>query len=468
VKTEQPDLNAQATALGYKTGPIADVAVDIARYFPPNGAGHAYLWWATQTTDAPVIFHIASILAAAATELTRRGWCISAHRYPIRLWMAMVAGPGVGKSTAINTARDFYTEVCAKYRETGAKWVDPYVTADGSTQGLFEVMARLYDNERDVTPAILVREEFSVLLNPRRRDDFSMALCEWADGRHHQRHTRGLQQAAQRGEQAHSELKNPRISATFVTTQQSLFDTATMQHMQGGLFSRLLWFVASGADIVPKMHHRRRPAERAAVLGLWARWLSWLDGVESSSESKVVEVAEEVEKYLEDTLFADYVTATRSGDPLAAHYKRGIQHAYVLAGVYAMMCGRTVILAEDMHRAVNLLNECLTNIADLAPEVGTSPVMKAANRAFEFIRSAGERGVTRSALYRRLQVPKHELQMVVDTLEDEGSIRESVKVSGKRGRNAIRYIAIGSRRYEGPAQDGAVVAFPVDETGTAE
>ncbi len=462
-------MNVDETAkeAGYKPGPIADVPDGIYDSFPPNGALHAYLWWASKTTDAPAYFHIASILSAACCELARRGWVIGhGQHYPPRLWTAMVAGPGVGKSTAINTAREFYTDACGVWG-----WPDPYITADGSTQGLFEAMARLHDAERDITCAILVREEFSVLLNAKRRDDLAISLCEWADGRHHQRHTRGLQQAQGRGEVAHQELRNAVISATFVTTERTLLDAATVQHMEGGLFSRLDWFNGLGADVVPKLHHTQRPVERAVALDLWKHWQMWLDSEELTlkDQPKIIEVSPECEKYLEETLFMDYERALNNQNPLTANYKRALTHAYVIAGVYAMSCARRQIQPGDMHRAVNLLNYCLGNIGRMAPEVGSSPLMRAANRAFETIRLAGEAGAPRTSLYRRLQVPKRELDLIIETLLDEGSIRETVTVStGKPGRPAVRYAASGEQRYMGPTQEGKVIAFPVDATKDAK
>lgn len=453
---------AAAAAAGYKTGKIDDVPEAVFESFPPHGGLHAYVWWASKTTDAPVWFHIAAILAAGACELARRGWVVGHEQQIVpKFWTAMVAGPGVGKSTAINTAREFYTDACKRYG-----WADPYITTDGSTQGLFEAIARLHNKETDVTAAILIREEFSVLLNAKRRDDLSQTLCEWADGRYHERHTRGLQQAAaQGGTGGHATIKNAAISATFVTTERALLDVATPQHMEGGLFSRFDWVMGSARDIVAKMHHARRPEERAVALDLFFNWQKWLDVEDMRTTDgvvspKIIEIGEDCTKYLESTLFVDYQQALKSDHALTASYKRAITHAYVIAGVFAMSSGRRVIQSSDIHRAVNLVNLCLDNLSRIAPEVGATPLMRAANRAFETIRQAGAIGVSKTPLYRRLQVPKRELDAILDTLEDEGSIKQLVDArDGKRGRPSMRFVAVGQQRFMSTPQDGQIIAL---------
>jgi len=258
-------------------------------------------------------------------------------------------------------------------------------------------------------------------------------------------------------------MRNAVISATFVTTERSLLDAATAQHMEGGLFSRFDWFNGDANEVVPKMHHRLRPTERAVVVDLWKDWQGWLDAEELTNDgAKVIEITPACQDYLAETLFVDYQQALKHHDPLTASYKRGLNHAYIVAGVYAMSCGRQQINPSDMHRAVNLINYCLGNIGRMAPEVGSSPIMRAANRAFETIRAGGAMGAPRSALYRRLQVPKTELELILATLFDEGSIKEVATATGAPGRPATHYVAVGAHRYMGPSKEGKVIRFPVD------
>ncbi len=452
----------------YRTGPIAGVPAEILECFPPNGAMHAYLWWASQTTDAPAWFHVASILPAAAMELARRGYCIGEEmRLPPRIWTTMVAGPGVGKSTALNTARGFYTEASARF----GYLEDGYITAEGSTQGLFEAIAQKHDQQRDTTCAILVREEFSVLLNARRRDELSTALCEWADGAYHERHTRGHQQARARGEVVHDRMDNAVISASFVTTERGLYDVATSGHMEGGLFSRILWFKGRSSDIVPKLHQARRALERGVALSLWNDWQKWLDAEEALSEGKIIQVSKEVHSILEQSLFKDYAEALKRDDRLTASYKRGLNHAYAVAAIYAVSCGRLAVAVEDMERAVKLLAYCISNLTLIEPEIGATPLMKGCNVAFNLIRAAGDGGLTRTPIYRRLQIPKFQLEQVIDTLKDEGSIRVWEPAPGakrKPGRPTERYVAVSDRRFIGAKQAGKVIRFKAAKGVDAE
>lgn len=419
--------------------------------FPLRGAFHTYAWWASQVTDAPAWFHAASILVAGTAELARRGWVIGPEsRYIPRLWMAMVAGPGIGKSTAINLARDFYTDA------GGVEgWPSPYVTAEGSTQGLFEALAKLKDDKTNLTTAILIKEEFSTLLNIKRRDDLSFALCEWADGNHHERHTRQLQRAkAEGGPGGEDRMTNAAISATFVTTKHALLEVATAQHLHGGLFSRFLWVPGSGQDVVPRMHPSRCADERAVAVAAWRRWHGWLDAMGlKNNGAKVIGVRPEVDNYLRETLFVDYENALKDDNLLTAHYKRGLGHASIIAGVFAMNEGRTVIETIDMHRAVNFLNLCLDNISQFAPEIST-PSMRLANRAFNFIQRKGKNGVSRRQLYQHLQIAKRDLDSILETLVDEGSVTEQALVrTGKPGRPASYYVACAAGRFGGPVDD---------------
>lgn len=441
----------------YKPGvPIENAPEGFHETFPLRGPMHTYAWWASQVTDAPAWFHAASILVAATAEIARRGWVIGAEqRYLPRLWMAMVAGPGIGKSTAINLARDFYTDAGG-----AGGWKSPYVTAEGSTQGLFEAIAKLRDDKTNLTTAVLVKEEFSTLLSGKRRDDLSFALCEWADGQHHERHTRQLQRArAEGGPGGEDRITNAAISATFVTTKHALLDVATAQHLHGGLFSRFLWVPGQGSDVTPRLHPGRAAVERATAVGAWKRWHGWLDAEEMANPQKVLPIKSEVNDYLEQTLFVDYKRALQENNLMTAHYKRALTHASIIAGVFALNDGFHAVEPIHMHRAVNFLNLCLDNISRFAPDVATTGLMRAINQAFDIVQSKGDKGARRTDFYRDLHVTKRELDTILETLIDEGAISEEIIVrTGKPGRPTSRYIAQNETRFTPDLDDPEAIA----------
>jgi hypothetical protein len=441
--------------LPYKPGPIGDIAYDIMACFPPQGVLHRYMWWASQTTDTPPWFHVGSGLALLAHQACARGYIVGDDDFQVvpNIWAAILGPSGHGKSTALRRAQKFYKDVAAKRQEA-----DPFVNAEGSMEGLFEALTDYYDPDRDVTAAILYREEFARLLEPQRRDGVSAMFCEIADGVEVKRHLRGARAAERAGQKVGTKLKNPKISAIFATTYSALRRTTTADHLEGGLFSRFLFFADSKDPEKLKLHPTDRPDALLSAQAAWLEWLKWFDAQEALGEGTRIHIPPEVHDIIRESLFEDLRIAIRKEDVLNPMRSRGITFAYAVAGLFALSCGRLTVTGEDADCAVNLIERSLQGIAGLAPELGTSELMQKINQAFTAVKSAGDHGLPKRSIYKIARGSKKLVDLILETLIDEGSIkqRETPK-TGKAGRPPILYVACGRERYGKDAADAHAI-----------
>lgn len=435
-----PDLTAYAA-----NEPLPNVDELTRSCCPTSGVIHRYLWWIAQLTESDPWLLLGGVLPAATVELARRGWRIGEARHKPTIWSALVSQPGAGKSTALTIARDFYEDL-----HNGA---GTYITAEGSMPGLYDAIGAHFDAEQGITAAVLTREEFSTLLHARRADDMTSTLCEWADGAHHERHTRSLKKARQEGQQVVDELKGLALSAAFATTISALTGVATPEHMEGGLFSRLTWFIVPQPDVnrlQMQMHHS--DFARGQALEAWKRWQRTLTGLETVNHQRLVVTPDDAEAVLRETLFEDYVAAVKAQAPLVPNIKRGLNQAVKIAGVFALSKGLDVVSVDDMTRAVQLIRRNLEELEAIQEQMGTSLVMQHVAKAQRFIDAAGTKGVPRTKLYRHLRVPKRVMVEVLDTLLDRGSVLE-VEVTKAKGAGRPTLMLRSTRRIsENPSR----------------
>mgnify|MGYP000609826786 CR=1 FL=1 len=427
--------------------------------FPEHGLIHEYLWWVRQTTDAPPWWSLGAILSCLAHEAARHGFRID-QRQMIKpsLWVAILGPSSIGKSTAMARAADFYKTYLEIEDAT-----DPFVHAEGTIPGIFERLVEMptYGDD-ELHAAILYQDEFSRLLD--QRDTVAEMLMKMADGHVIDRNLVRVHEKRRQGEGSYSRLEHHAISAMFATTHSNLRRVIKGHHIEGGLLSRMLWFIAKA----PKefmLHPSLLPAKRAVALAAWTDWSGWLLAQSVESGSRVVQISDEVDAILEATLFEDWVQTAATDDRLNPTRRRAIGQAYTVAGLYALSCRRTSINSDDMDQAVNLIERCIRDLENWEPELATSDIMAAVNKGFRQIVRAGDAGLGRSKLYQALRAPKAIIDQVLQTLIDEGSIREDrAKANGRPGRPAIRYIANGRHRFCGesaePDRAAKVVQLP--------
>jgi len=416
------------------------MAPEVGSCLPPGGALHAYTWWATQTTDAPAWWHVGTGLTLVAHEAARRGWTIGADQQMVpRVWCAILGPSAAGKSTAIQRGLKFYRAHLDAFKNVR----DPFVMAEGSIPGIFEKLTEGWDTDVERTLGVLHQEEFSRLLD--NRDAVAEMLMQLADGIEIERHKVSSRAATRQGMQAFDYLRAPAISALLATTYASLRRVTRAHHLEGGLFSRMLWFVAEPDAARLRMLPSPHPEEKREALQVWREWARWLDGQEVLGH-RVVEVPEEVHWILRDSLFETLKERMAEDDRMNATRRRAVTQAYLVAGILALSQFRRVVTSDDMDCAVNLVEQCVAGIERVGPELGTSELMQSANVAFRAVLQAGGT-LQRSAFYKALQAPKHIVDQVLATLLDEGSLREVVEKT--TGRPRTLYVANGPKRFVG-------------------
>ncbi len=438
--------------MSYAPGPIDGMAPEVNACVPQAGALHAYVWWATQTTDAPAWWHVGTGLTLVAHEAARRGWSIGQDQTMVpRVWAAILGPSAAGKSTAIQRGLKFYRAHLEAFRNVR----DPFVMAEGSIPGILEKLTEGWDQDVERTLGLLHQEEFSRLLD--NRDAVAEMLMQLADGIEIERHKVSSRAAARQGMQAFDYLRAPAVSALLATTYASLRRVTRSHHLEGGLYSRLLWFVAepdaSRLLMLPSPH----PEEKREALQVWREWARWFDGQEALGQ-RIVDVPEEVHWILRDSLFETLKERMAEDDRMNATRRRAVTQAYLVAGLLALSQFRRVVTSDDMDCAVNLVEQCVAGIEKIGPELGTSELMQAANVAFRAVVQAGGE-LPRSAFYKALQAPKHVVDQVLATLLDEGSLREVVQKTA--GRPRTMYVSNGQARFQGsPDASLALVETP--------
>lgn len=435
------------TSQPYHTGPIEGVSDEIMACIPQSGALHAYVWWASKSTHAPPWWHVGSGLAMIAHEAARHGYTVlDAQRDKPIIWSVLVGPSASGKSTAMLRAIDFY----GSYLEA-QNAPKHFVLAEGSIPGIIEKLAEGWDEETAQTLGVLHQEELSRLVD--RKESVVEVLIQLADGRTIERHLVSARAAKRAGQTVNTVIKNACISGLFATTNSNLRRFTKPEHLDGGLYSRMLWFV--GEPNIDRLELLPNPLkhERGTVMREWTDWAKWFLAEQALTTDRVVSVPTEVHWILENSLFAEAKTALKTDSRLNAMKMRGVKQAFVIAGLFALSQHRTTVLSEDMDAAVNLIEKCSDAMAALDPELATNETMQFANIAYQAIQRAGSAGLLRRDIYRRLGSSKRVIDEVIETLLDEDSIKQVVIPTGKRGRPPIRYAATGPARYTRAPED---------------
>lgn len=452
----------------YREGSIDALSPDLAACLPPSGPLHRYMAWAIKTTDAEALFHLGSILPCWSHAVASRGFRIDEqHRIVPKVWTFLVGVPASSKSTAMKRATTLYRSFV---QATGT--IDPFVLAEGSVPGIFEALAERYDPTLDATPGIVYRDEAARLLDT--KDSVADMLCNIIDGEDVKRHLRGARAAnADKANSVKDTLVRPSFAGILTTTFSRLREVTKASYLEGGLYSRFLWFV--GQPRLPNQSLEWDPhrAEEAQVLTAWEDWARWANGQQALGTPLVVKVSREVTELLRSTLFADLERHGATDNRLNAARKRGLTQAVQIAGLYALSQCRLFATPEDMDAAINLVELCLGGLERLDPSLAVDEFMQVTDAAFHVVASAGPSGLPTSRLYASLRRSKNVVDAIVETLLAEGSIRRVKTATGKPGRPATMLAACGTTRYSGdPESDDEapaatnVIRFP-KPAGTA-
>lgn len=435
----------------YREGVIPDLDPNLAGCIPQSGPIHRHLAWAVKTTDAEAVFHLGSILPCWAHLAASHGFVIDEdHRLTPRLWSMLIGVPASAKSTAMKRAMGLYRRVYEAQRNA-----DPFVIAEGSIPGIFEALAERLDVDLGLSHGIIYRDEAARLLD-NKDTSVSDMLCNIIDGEDVKRHLRSARAANREAPGSVKDtLIKPAFSGILTTTFSRLREVTKASYLEGGLYSRFLWFVGQPHLPAQSLTYSPHRLEEDAVAVAWADWNRWALGQAALGSPLVIKVPPECVELLRATLFANLERHGKSDNRLNAARKRGLTQAIQLAGLYALSQCRLHVLPEDMDAAINLVEFCLAGMERLDPSLAVDEFMQSVDAAFHVIASAGAAGCNMARIYAAVRRSKTQVDAMLDTLQAEGSIRRMAVRTGKAGRPAILLVANGPARFAGEPEDAS-------------
>jgi len=267
-------------------------------------------------------------------------------------------------------------------------------------------------------------------------------MCNLADGRTIQRNLRELQKPAHGGRAAPvgqrlDRIYLPTTSGLFATTEPTLSAVFTEAMRHGGLFSRLWWIRPKWNPSELKMRELDYIAERERALTAWVGWIAGM----GLHESHMITWSPEAWTRLKDEFFTPNTQACSEGDDFNAVRIRSVEKVQVLAGVFATMNGRLQVTVDDVGFAI-AFGRVLLKQAALMQNLGSSELMRLVARSQAYIRFAGNEGLTRRDLYRKLRRDKRTIELVLETLLDSGEVTED------RASVHTRYLAAETARAQ--------------------
>ncbi len=405
---------------------------------PSHGLLHSYMAWVVPTTHAPPLYHLGAILPGFCYEVARRGIRIagpgSEGELP-RVWTCLVGGSAGGKSTAHNSAQDFVREWQTAI--LGGAYIDPYLHLDGSMPGILAASASYYRESAGATVAVFETDEMTKILA--QLDSVAETLCKVFDGRTIVRQLRQFQVAKAAGEKVNDTVRAPAISASFATVPASLERVAQGYHLEGGLFSRVLWFRGSLQPSELQPRRTARTSARTAALAEWQGWTGWLDGQAALGTPLVVQVPATVYQLLDDELFGKWrENLVNDRDRVNSARLRAIPYAETLAGLFALSCGRLVVDDDDAVRAINLVESCVQTLMGIDATVAVDVARKLRERVVAVMRDHGGT-CSKKTLYHLTGAGKMDLDLALATLVDSSVIQRITPLTNGPGRKPESY-----------------------------
>lgn len=417
----------------------------IADCVPEFGPLASYLRWAVKTTDAEHLFHLGAILPCLANECVEAGFRVEPRRMLVpAVWTFLVGVAASSKSTAKKRAERTYLTYLAR-RAAGSQVRDPFIIAEGSIPGIFEALAERFDPDLGMSSGVVVRDEAARLLGDR---DASIAdmLCNIIDGEEVKRHLRSLRAEQRAGGTVRDALRHPAFSGCFATTFARLKEVTTASYIEGGLYSRFLWFRGQPGLPNPVLEVDTYPDEQARVVDEWLDWGQWmLAHTLLPPAERVVAFEPGCVEILRSTLFETFKGFAGTDNRLNATRKRGLTQAVVVAGIYALSQRRLVATEDDMIRAVNLVTVCTEGLEALDKVLVVPEEQSDVQAVYDVITAGAPGYVTRAEIMRHLNFSRRRLDMALETLECEETVAR-VSLRGTRPGRPTDGFTIASKR----------------------
>jgi hypothetical protein len=441
-------------AVAYHPGSDLGQPEEVALSLPDTGVLHAYLWWASKTTDASMLYHLGAILPALAHEAARRGvYIASAYERPPRIWTCLVGGSGSRKSTAVARSKDFVREFYTSI--LGGQYVDPYMQLAGSSAGMFHrISMTRWDDHRGHHRCILDADEFTAILGVKHSDINEFLIQLWNGDDRIERHTRELQKLLAEMSKAGNKFSGPNdgstivrsaISAVFATTPISLAAVASNQHVSGGLFARILWIRAklTADQVVDWPEPYAAQMERVIALDEWKKWCGAIDALEmlNGGAPLVITFPYAVREFIVENAVRPFNEVVYDDNNKASGAASRVgEMVRTISGLYAFSRGALDVSEDDAKRAINLVRQCFSTFdTQVSRVVDVSPEQRLATGIENLIREAGEGGVCKSRILRTFNAQKRIVDPILETLEESEKIRRFVPQRSGPGRRGVVY-----------------------------
>lgn len=373
----------------YKPGTISWLDEDEQLCFPVIGPIHEYQHWITQTTHTPTLFHLGSYLAQLCQRYASLGMRVEVGgrlKRP-RLYALLVAPSGVGKSTPINRATQFFNDHCIRVGNVVVPQSYP-ITADSTAAGISRLLQESTTAFGDNEVGLFVCEEAERIFSRSRQHPVDALFCGLYDGNFTQHVTAKNLIEAKKGEDQVTKLSAPIVSLLFAMPEASFLGDGMEKASDTGLIPRFMVFEgrirkpkASEVAFPEGYNSASRALDEAITWFLQKRdalavgMKPWEDDPEDGLiRVKLSQAAFDVYKErVADKDMALYERIKEISDAernFRAYRLRTYDQAYTIAALYALTRKSLIVSAADMHRALNLADMSIRSMEGMIKILG--------------------------------------------------------------------------------------------------
>ncbi|QDV53718.1 bifunctional DNA primase/polymerase [Gimesia fumaroli] len=240
-------------------------------------------------------------------------------------------------------------------------------------------------------------------------------------------------------------IDQPHVCLYGTTVPQSLYEGLTSENLTDGFLSRMMVFESANHDPRPKEVSIYDVPK--GITAIAKTWFEFVPGGNLDKQHPVTYVvdydreAEEVFQQLEETAYQE---RAKGCDTVASMWTRTVEKARKLALIYA--CSENT-QSPRVNEGASVwacdLSEYLTRkmIHIAADWVSENPYDANTKKILRIIKTAGQKGITKSGLTRKTQgIRRKERDDIVITLKEGGDIREESEDTVTK--TATKYFAI--------------------------
>ncbi len=372
---------------------------------PEEGLFQFYLKWAGPRTEAPMAFHVASLLSAVAILLGRKCKIQVGDLtfYPVIYAICIGESTMVRKTHAVNMMRRVFKIVEEKLQLPHSL----ILADDGTPEGL---LTELYNKNS----GIKVFNEFGAFLKQIKKRDFLRGftglfteLFDCPDT-----YTKQLSKKS-------FSIDEPFLCIHGSTTREWLLDAMDETDITSGFLARFLFFPGeSKTKLIPITFPRNRSAEEEL-----AEKLASLNKISGT----FAPTAEAESIYIDWYIRHRHELQEPSMALLSAYYGRLEGYVWKIAFIFEVTTNPNLesISAASVQLAIGFVERLKRDLKPLIQrDLQPSPMAKLLGRIRRMVQKAGPSGITRTNLLKNSHLTSKQLDMVIQTLKEREEIIE--------------------------------------------